>query len=142
MVDKYLCPECGWIVIKWEKQNYSDIKTQYRWRCFGCKNEYGRNTEKPEGNLELLTPKWFYKQFEKMNLKEGDVLFNKRRKTFFRIIKLFSDDKKNKESYIHFISANRKTKDDALKTNMTSIIDTDRIVLDCKKINLKNRVDR
>ena len=76
------------------------------------------------------------------DLKEGDVLFNKRRKTFFRIIKLFSDDKKNKESYIHFISANRKTKDDALKTNMTSIIDTDRIVLDCKKINLKNRVDR
>jgi len=75
------------------------------------------------------------KQYKKMDLKEGDILFDKRKKTYFRIINLFHDSWGNKSDYWHFGSVHCRTFDDAKTRHMTTIHDVDSVLLGCIKVN-------
>lgn len=90
--------------------------------------------EKPTENLVLMDATWYKKKHDKLNLKEGDVLYNKYRKLYFRIIKPFTNYRDEKDERCHKTSTYRRTLEDAKRTHMTSTMDVDTVLLDCKKI--------
>lgn len=128
--DKYLCP-CGWVI---EKTDWG-IKDNLGWKCHRCGKKFGRLTEKPMGDFKKLDEKWYRRRQKKMNLKEGDILFDKRKKTYFRIINLFHNSIGSKSDYCHFGSVHCRTFADAKIRHMTDNHLIDSVLLDCIKVN-------